>query len=214
MLRACCTNLLRSATCLMPGARLASFPGLRSPHAHTHRFWQACSPCTWKGCSYVLRRRTRKGAPAAEPAAQSLPPPRLPTLVAISCAAAPRPRMVQPLITRALRPGHALPAPLARMYRCTRKDSPQPAPAPAQHAPSQLDHFLTRRPSSPDRCVTAILKPRRPPSPTPSGPTPLCPTPPPAATRPLLSRGTHPARGPRPPVRATAFSFLSPPSLS
>ena len=74
----------------MPGARLASFPGLRSPHAHTHRFWQACSPCTWKGCSYVLRRRTRKGAPAAEPAAQSLPPPRLPTLVAISCAAAPR----------------------------------------------------------------------------------------------------------------------------
>ena len=69
----------------MPGARLASFPGLRSPHAHTHRFWQACSPCTWKGCSYVLRRRTRKGAPAAEPAAQSLPPPRLPTLVAISC---------------------------------------------------------------------------------------------------------------------------------
>ena len=77
--------------------------------------------------------------------------------------------MVQPLITRALRPGHALPAPLARMYRCTRKDSPQPAPAPAQHAPSQLDHFLTRRPSSPDRCVTAILKPRRPPSPTPSG---------------------------------------------
>eukprot|EP00964_Phaeocystis_antarctica_P148060 scaffold114803_cov69-Phaeocystis_antarctica.AAC.2 len=91
--------------------------------------------------------------------------------------------MVQPLITRALRPGHALPAPLARMYRCTRKDSPQPAPAPAQHAPSQLDHFLTRRPSSPDRYVTAILKPRRPPSPTPSGPTPLCPTPPPAATR-------------------------------
>ena len=46
-----------------------------------------------------------------------------------------------------------------------------------------------------------ILEPRRPPSPTPSGPTPLCPTPPPAATRPLLSRGTHPARGPRPPVR-------------
>ena len=66
-------------------------------------------------------------------------------------------------------PALALPAPLARMYRCTRKDSPQPAPAPAQHAPSQLDHFLTRRPSSPDRCVTAILKPRRPPSPTPSG---------------------------------------------
>ena len=92
LLRACCTNLLRSATCLMPGAHLASFPGLRSPHAHTHRFWQACSPCTWKGCSYVLRRRTRKGAPAAEPAAQSLPPPRLPTLVAISCAAAPRPK--------------------------------------------------------------------------------------------------------------------------
>ena len=111
--------------------------------------------------------------------------------------------MVQPLITRALRPGHALPAPLARMYRCTRMDSPQPDPAPAQHAPSQLDHFLTRRPSSPDRCVTAILKPRRPPSPTPSGPTPLCPTPPPAATRPLLSRGTHPARGPRPHLRAT-----------
>ena len=74
-----------------PGAHLASFPGLRSPHAHTHRFWQACSPCTWKGCSYVLRRRTRKGAPAAEPAAQSLPPPRLPTLVAISCVAALRP---------------------------------------------------------------------------------------------------------------------------
>ena len=37
LLRACCTNLLRSATCLMPGAHLASFPGLRSPHAHTHR---------------------------------------------------------------------------------------------------------------------------------------------------------------------------------
>ena len=124
--------------------------------------------------------------------------------------------MVQPLITRALRPGHALPAPLARMYRCTRKDSPQPDPAPAQHAPSQLDHFLTRRPSSPDRCVTAILKPRRPPSPTPSGPTPLCPTPPPAATRPLLSRGTHPARGPRPHLRATirpppSVGLLTPP---
>ena len=124
--------------------------------------------------------------------------------------------MVQPLITRALRPGHALPAPLARMYRCTRKDSPQPDPAPAQHAPSQLDHFLTRRPSSPDRCVTAILKPRRPPSPTPSGPTPLCPTPPPAATRPLLSRGTRPARGPRPHLRATirpppSVGLLTPP---
>lgn len=114
--------------------------------------------------------------------------------------------MVQPLITRALRPGHALPARLARIYRCTRKDLPQPAPAPAQHAPSQVDLFLAVARPSLGRCVSAILKPRRSPSPTPSGPTPLCPTPPPAATRPLLSRGTHPARGPRPPVRATTFS--------
>ena len=98
----------------------------------------------------------------------------------------------------------------------SRKRPHKPDPAPAQHAPSQLDHFLTRRPSSPDRCVTAILKPRRPPSPTPSGPTPLCPTPPPAATRPLLSRGTHPARGPRPHLRATirpppSVGLLTPP---
>ena len=35
LLRACCTNLLRSATCLMPCAHLASFPELPSPHART-----------------------------------------------------------------------------------------------------------------------------------------------------------------------------------
>jgi hypothetical protein len=39
------------------------------------------------------------------------------------------------------------------------------------------------------------------PSPTPSRPTPLCPTPPACCDAPPPLRATHPARGPRPPVR-------------
>ena len=88
----------------------------------------------------------------------------------------------------------------------------QPLPVPtASAARTSLARLRTGPSSKPSsapplarRCVSAILKPRRPPSPTPSGPTPLCPTPPPTATRPLQSspsRGTRPARGPRPPVR-------------
>ena len=215
LLRACRTHLLRAPQpTVARGAHLASVPGsLHRMHMRTARRHVEQAHALGRDaptCFLSDPVKVRPGLPPIPPATASR---RLASSHLVELAA-PRPRMVQPLITRALRPGHALPAPLARMYRCTRKDSPQPAPAPAQHAPSQLDHFLTRRPSSPDRCVTAILKPRRPPSPTPSGPTPLCPTPPPAATRPRLSRGTHPARGPRPPVRATAFSFLSPPSLS
>ena len=108
----------------------------------------------------------------------------------------------EPALVRVPRTAHVIPtAPLAN----------NPCPCPLRHprglvspgsAPALLVSRLPLPPTG--RCVSAILKPRRPPSPTPSGPTPLCPTPPPTATRPLQSspsRGTRPARGPRPPVR-------------
>ena len=92
---------------------------------------------------------------------------------------------------RVPRTAHVLPAtPLAyNPCPCTLRHprglvSPGSSPARALPACSAV-----ARPSL-DRCVSAILKPRRPPSPTPSGPTPLCPTPPPAATRPLLPNYT------------------------
>ena len=125
----------------MPGAHLASFPGLPLPHAAcTATFClQACraSPCTWKGCSYVLRRaRPREGGvrPATDPACHCLPPPRLPTLVTIRRRPATPGSPSLSSHTRALRPGHApegLPAP--RRTSCL-----QPLPVPTASHPRGL----------------------------------------------------------------------------
>ena len=94
----------------------------------------------------------------------------------------------EPALVRVPRTAHVIPtAPLAN----------NPCPCPLRHprglvSPGSAPALpLSRLPLPPGRCVSAILKPRRPPSPTPSGPTPLCPTPPPTATRPLLSVPGH-----------------------
>jgi hypothetical protein len=172
----------------------------------THRFClQACrtSPCTWKGCSYVPRRRPREGAPCLR-SRLPLPPTasRLPTLV----TSPPRYAwMAQPLVTHAFfAPATPLPAP--RRTSCLQ---PLPvAPCPVRHprglvspgfrtGPSSM---LSRLPLLPwqvrvgdPQAASAAL------SATPSGPTPLFPTPSPAARRPLLSRGSH-SPCPRPAV--------------
>jgi hypothetical protein len=109
----------------MPGAHLASFPGLPLPHAHTHRFCrQACraSPCTEQGCSYVLRGRAREGAPCHR-SRLPLPPTASPAHIS-HVAALLALWMAQPLVTRALfAPATPLPAP--RRTSCL-----QPLPVP------------------------------------------------------------------------------------
>ena len=73
----------RSSTSLMPGAHLASSPGLPLPHAHVHRFCsQACraSPRTGQRYSYVLRQRPRESAPRHRsrlPLPPTASPPRI-----------------------------------------------------------------------------------------------------------------------------------------
>ena len=106
----------------------------------------------------------------------------------------------EPALVRVPRTAHVLPAaPLAN----------NPCPCPLRHprglvSPGSAPALpVSRLPlPPPGRCVSAILKPRRPPSPRPRSDAAL----PDAAG--LLrrapsspSRGTRPARGPRPPVR-------------
>ena len=160
------------------------------------------------------RRRPREGAPCLR-SRLPLPPTasRLPTLV----TSPPRYAwMAQPLVT------HARSSPRPRP--CPHRAAPlacNPCPCPLRHprrglvsAPARaLPVCLVVFRSSPGRCVSAILKPRRPPSPTPSGPTPS-----PAATRPLLSRRHSPfprpavARARRPPSPIGLLGLLSDPS--
>ena len=156
-----------------------------------------------------------KVRPATDPACHCLPPPRLPTLVTsppCSPCGWPSPS------------SHARSSPRPRP--CPHRAAPlacNPCPCPLRHprrglvsAPARaLPVCLVVFRSSPSRCVSAILKPRRPPSPTPSGPTPS-----PAATRPLLSRRHSPfprpagavARARRPPSPIGLLGLLSDPS--
>ena len=127
----------------------------------------------------------------------------------------------EPALVRVPRTAHVLPAaPLAYTTLARAHTA-----SPARTSLARLRTGPSSKPSSappPGRCVSAILKPRRPPSPRPRSDAAL----PDAAG--LLrrapsspSRGTRPARGPRPPVRSHhrpdtpsfgAFSLMRVPS--
>ena len=130
-----------------------------------------------------------KVRPATDPACHGLPPPRLLTLFVRRCRAVPR---WQPLVTHALF-APATPCPHASPVNTgSRTCTACALPARPLSYPSFLLPWQVRV-GDPQAAPAALSDTVR--------SDPLCPTPPPAATPPLLSRGTHPARGPRPPVR-------------
>ena len=124
LLRAWCTHLLRSATCLMPGAHLASFPGsLRRTRTCTASCPQAMrsKPKHWAG---MLLRPTcfvsdpMKVRRAIDPASHRLPPPRLLSIVLRRRLATQR--LAQPLGTHALfAPATTLAAPRESWHSST-----------------------------------------------------------------------------------------------
>jgi hypothetical protein len=192
----------------------------RTPHTHPCACRHA-SPCTEQGCSHVLRQRSREGAPPLPPIPPATASHRLanPTLVLAHAL-----RHCRPL--RRARSGARVPNRSRAPHRAScQQPLPVPTASPARTSLARLRTGPSSKPSSappPGRCVSAILKPRRPPSPRPRSDAAL----PDAAG--LLrrapsspSRGTRPARGPRPPVRSHhrpdtpslgAFSLMRVPS--
>ena len=189
----CCMRLLPNAR--RAPAQLPWAPFAARTHAHRcgRRHAQQAHAAKSRDAPTCSVGEPVKVRPATDPACHCLPPPRLPTLVTsppCSPCGWPSPS------------SHARSSPRPRP--CPHRAAPlacNPCPCPLRHprrglvsAPARaLPVCLVVFRSSPGRCVSAILKPRRPPSPTPSGPTPS-----PAATRPLLSRRHSPFPRPAP----------------